>query len=93
MVKYKVFSTTSYSHIWDIEAPAGLNSDDIDELLKCLCDYSDSPSQEALRDMLVDEDWMKDLIIDAEKIPLLESVIVNTEIFDREVSPLTIKEK
>lgn len=96
MKRYKAESCHEIGYKWEIDAPAALSPDDVEALQSALCDYTDTPAQNDLHELLVAPsmflaDYIEDL--NAEKLALVALVTFTVESVHREVFTQSFREE
>ena len=85
--RYKGSTCHEVGYRWSIDAPKELTQDDIELVMKVLIDYTDTPSNYELKDMLADKYYMEDL---KEELPntvtksMLNSISIYTKVVHRD---------
>lgn len=80
---YTCESCHSIGYSWFIEAPEGLTPEDVEKLVDELINYTDTPTDEQLQEMLEDTFYRQSL--DASKIELFKKVTIHVESVHRDI--------
>lgn len=82
MKRYSSQSCHEIGYKWIIDAPETLTMDDVDALQNALCDYTDTPDNASLQEMLEDHTYCEEL--DAAKLDEFKKVSIYVESVHRE---------
>jgi hypothetical protein len=87
MTTYNIESRHETWYGWRVDAPAGLEESAVGLIVLCMINYSDTPSQQTLMEVLNNKlylDYFPEL--DDKKLALLKQVKIETEVTHRDYS-------